>query len=102
MAYDSESKPVNADLLILQRARDRVAKGWTQNSYGLKGGPVCATGAIMLERPSNDPGLSHYNLLLGFDGAPGRWLTNWNDTKDRTQAQVLERFDQAIDRLARS
>lgn len=102
MAYDSESKPVNADLLVLQRARDRVAKGWCQLAYGFNGGPVCATGALVNEGADD---LRRFNAMLGFHMSPHDledYLTTWNDRPGRTKAEVLERFDQAIDRLARS
>lgn len=107
MAYDSESKPVNADLLILQRARDRVAKGWRQarREYG---GEVCIVGALeyaMFGAHDVSGGNIYIQVgtgahQLGF--ADGDEASHWNDAKGRTQTEVLARFDQAIDRLARS
>lgn len=98
MAYDSEVSKVSQDVLILQRARDRIAAGWCQLKYGLEGnGPSCATGALVLAGMTN---VSHFNVLLGFDGSSGEYLTVWNDYPGRTQAEVLERFDSAISRLA--
>lgn len=104
MAYDSESKPVNADLLILQRARDRVAKGWTTCSREDDAGNVCLRGALAFGRGLNPNSSILYEQnglarLMGFSDEADAMM--WNDIQP-SAVPVLARFDQAIDRLARS
>lgn len=105
MAYDKEADPVSADMLVLQRARDRIAAGWCQDRLQYEGA-VCIMGGIncantgshgYLEGPIL-PYIEKWASLLGFDGFE---VIEWNNAPERTQAEVLDRFDTAIDRLAR-
>lgn len=97
------------ELTVLRRARARVAQGWCQFDYGIfakPDDPVCATGALIWAGASGVYDVEHFHPLLGFD--PGnselpvheRRLTIWNDMPGRTQAEVVARFDAAIERLS--
>ena len=107
----------------LKAARELVEKGWVQGSYRarpydyrvssvLEGAKVCycATGAIAavgLEDPG-DLGVALVGDTLGEEAVavfarslglayegPGA-VANWNDAPDRTHAQVLKAFNDAI------
>lgn len=110
--------------LILTKAREKVAKGWTQRAlardqngealmYPGDGGPYstpvcwCSVGAVhftileaMKDLPRSQREATHAQALdklrnvLG--NIPGA-LTAWNDRPGRTQAQVLAVFDRAIE-----
>jgi len=87
---------------VLEAARARVAKGWTQKVFARDSdgneakadGPNacrwCAEGAI-----SFGPGALNALILLECAiGGPG--VVRWNDTPGRTQAEVISAFDRAI------
>lgn len=102
MAYDAEITQKSRDLIVLERARDILAKGWCQNALE-KSGSYCVVGALnvaLCGRVSQGftPGRSRLLSSLGL--APG-CAVPWNNTPGRTQAEVLARFDAAIDTLQR-
>lgn len=99
---------------LLNRARYEVQKGWIQGSYARRGG-VCALGALRrvvgwdVGASSCGDYLKAYTALqqaLPNEPIPpylytiGRCVATFNDTKGRTQAEVLALFDRAIENLA--
>lgn len=97
---------------VLVEARGLIAHGWTQYAVARDTyeQPVpatstdacrwCATGAITRAvRLANESDL----LFMAAVGAvaPNRSITRWNDAPGRTQAEVLEAFDSAIERAER-
>lgn len=98
MAYDSEVSDLTSDLLILQRARDELVRcGWMQGTTGdpAKCEPVCLLGTL----GPHVTFTAWHNLavLLGFAEMDDAF--DWNDAPERTQAEVLARFDAAILKL---
>ena len=95
-------KSTKTDLEILREARELVAAGWTQGQFSgmkLQGRCFCAIGAVsMAARGLCYPGFADhkYAKLLGFESARLAYI--WNDFSSRTQAEVLARFDEAIER----
>lgn len=92
MAYDKEADPVSANMLALQKARDCVAASWGDDfapCIYVAVGRFCG-----LHQPA-------YLLmpLLGFANTSETFA--YNDAPERTRADVVARFDTAIDRLAR-
>jgi hypothetical protein len=101
VAYDSEITERQRDLLILEKARERIARGWVQHTLCCDRG-VCVMGA--LDSLCADDGTWARCLgALGLsdDGSYGlRPAARWNDAPGRTQAEVLARFDAAISKLS--
>lgn len=109
MPFDSEVSQKSRDLIVLEKARERIARGWCQSKRHSDWGEVCIIGAIETVLLGEDhPNISpHYDLAepyalaLGFSGACNYlFAAKWNDAPGRTQAEVLARFDEAIARLA--
>jgi hypothetical protein len=100
MAFDLEADPVSTDLLVLQRARYRVARGWCQDYWHNEAGDVCIVAAIVDAKRAvlQDKTIcyAHPEMALLGEGTG----SVWNDTPGRTQAEVLQRFDEAIARLS--
>lgn len=95
MPFDSEATPKSRALISLEKARAKISVAWwhqpspetnTMDSVCI----VIAFGEEMT-RPWKE---------LGFKSAVE--AAEWNDAPGRTQAEVLARFDAAIERLARS
>jgi hypothetical protein len=91
---------------ILERARDRVAKGWCQGRFG-DHERCCALGALRIgagavspeDWPDDFEGESKARRLVRkvVFGTPGEaGLPHWNDTEGRTQQEVIAAFDAAI------
>lgn len=102
MAFDREADPVSTDLLILQKARDRVTAGWCTGALTDDYGNVCLLGALGVTEDSElnyvvSASVGWALRALGFDSATDAW--DFNDGSD--QDDVVARFDAAIDRLSR-
>ncbi len=110
MPFDAEVTPASTDKLILQRARDIVAAGWAQGGsaaserahYRENKTSHCAMNAlsIVICDAVSCPILAEFDhaaQLIGFDWPGAVWA--WNDAPERTKAEVLARFDEAIARL---
>jgi hypothetical protein len=125
MPFDAEIEPVSRETLILQRARDMLAKGWCKGAarrIGQDGhAQRCAAQAVhdaalgmstsTFPTPFPMPGTDHFFNVLSpafdcgnqFMDAMARLgfhgtaeLANWNDDPRTTLADVLDRFDRAI------
>jgi len=98
--------------LVLTEAREKVSQGWFRvNDIG----PVftCGNGehcvltsvsdAIVETEKALPTGLSYHVRMaiamqaLGFDGEDD--AIRWNDAKGRTHREVLERFDEAVEKV---
>lgn len=95
----------------LREARALIERGWTQGQYArdvhgegtdfLKHEAVCfcaagAIGAANEHWPNSGlPGMALLSLAVGGDGTETDILI-WNDAKERSHAEVLAAFDQAI------
>ena len=91
-------------------------------------GPCCASGAVLLDEPSVITGFASYGLTAlcrhpeldealtaltvriggpeqwngyagGYEACPVGVLAQWNDNEDRVVDDVLDLYDEAIDRL---
>ncbi len=93
-------------LEVLEAARALIAKpgGWTQNQYGYAK-CFCAAGAIW--HAGHRFGVGGGDAISVLSSALGlrdrtAWeshdspLVEWNDTPERTQADVIAAFDRAI------
>lgn len=98
MAYDKEIEPKSRDLLVLEKARERIARGWCQNWFSDDRGGLCIIGALS-EAVGSKGDMKPWAILLGFDFRNP--ASTWNDAPGRTQQEVLDRFDAAIERLSR-
>jgi hypothetical protein len=102
MPYDiGPITETNADLLILQKARDRIARGW---GHGIRclwpwGKNLCIGLTLCAVGVEEDATEKRLLAALGFHSSRAETIA-WNDAPGRTQAEVLQRFDAAIDRLA--
>jgi hypothetical protein len=76
---------------VLMAAAELVEKGWCQNK-GEDGDRVCASLALLRSNSSGfDPGV-YFNSLRRLERAAGiqpGFVVHWNDTPQRTQAQVV-------------
>jgi hypothetical protein len=96
MPFDTE---VDEGLMVLQRARDRIARGWCRGDLSHNGG-YCLIGAIMADKLKDAPddgvyaASEPYVKLLGFPDQRAAW--SWNDSWVRTKAEVLARLDRGI------
>lgn len=90
---------------ILEKAKKRIARkgGFLKGGLGAWGeptGPVCMLGALNyaygknIEYLDNGPGCQVRKAVEAVVG----WVPDFNDTKERTQAQVIAAFDKAIAR----
>ena len=106
MPFDAEITEQSADLIVLEKARARIARGWVQGECEALDGRVCIGGAYILlgfAETGRWPGWGTeghqaYAEALGFSGTPE--MVAWNDAPGRTKAEVLARFDAAIERLS--
>ncbi len=94
----------------LEAARALISKGWTQGWYAKDGEGnevschddraegYCLRGACMaVVEPTIDGVDGHAELIFALNGALGDvYLTKFNDTGGRTQAEVLALIDRAI------
>lgn len=85
---------------VLVKARELVASGWIQGEYGTADGRYCMRGACRKSAGSlfsdTRESLDAMNALSDVIGDHA--LCGWNDAHGRTQAEVLEAFDEAIRR----
>lgn len=81
---------------ILCAAQALVGKGWCQGEYTAKidGKPIawCARGAVLAVCPT---GASDASWLLW--NVVNEDIVHWNDAPGRTQAEVIQAFDRAIE-----
>lgn len=96
-------------LEILKAARAKLAQGWTQGAFArdADGLPVnvchpkatcwCITGAFRSLPPEADFMQARIALKSSLSGDPQ--LSEWNDVRGRTQADVIELFDHVIAKL---
>lgn len=87
---------------LLRDARDLIGEhGWVQYKNGSLGDGFCTIGALLMARSnrgwadSRDGGLTEAAKLLSR--IVDRPIMVWNDTDGRTEKEVLEVFDSAID-----
>lgn len=109
MAFDTEITEKSRDLLALERARERIARGWCQKLTD-KHDNVCAVGALKAAtgglwgwEPGQLAEVARLLRVMGFTIPEDHDTADalmWNDRAGRTQAEVLARFDAAIARLA--
>ncbi len=105
MPFDSDASG-NSTLATLVRVREIIAKGWCQGAYQI-GDSYCMVGAIMAatgywyvgEKLSPNPKDRAWELLAVVFPYSTASATAWNDAPERTKADVLARFDEAIARL---
>lgn len=98
MPFDSEITTKSRELIVLEKARERIAQGWCQGNFNSRGpGPACIVGALIGVSETTQEHTSAYRAL-GFTG--GGEVVGWNDAPGRTQVEVLARFDAAIERLS--
>lgn len=91
---------------VLQQARGLIAKGWVQgvSAVDAEGNPVhsskgcafCAVGALLAVPCDFGPSLEAEDRLKRVLPKPFTSLVGFNDTKGRTQDEVLALFDLAI------
>jgi hypothetical protein len=104
MPFDAEATPQDARKLVLQKARDLLAKeGWIQGAMHLQGQGYCSVGAIgyalaggvvwRVWRDADVAEIYECSKLLGLGAGD---LMIWNDRVARNKAEVLARFDAAI------
>lgn len=92
---------------VLQRAKERVAGGWSQTDINGVNGTWCAGMAIWklsVEENGNEMTTAAQRLFArSLPPSPHSspvCIFVWNDAPGRTQAEVLDAFDAAI-RLAK-
>ena len=78
---------------VLIAARANVKEGWTQGAY-YRDGKCCAKGALYLATTDARTLLRAQAVL---ERMLGWYLLNWNDAPERTQADVIDLFDRAIE-----
>lgn len=104
MPFDSEVPEKSRDLIVLEKARERIARyGWTSGELCNEAGQFCLIGALAgaprQASTSTDDQIYYDNAepfvgLLGFDSVEAAYT--WNDAPARRQDEVLSRFDSAI------
>lgn len=102
MAYDSDITPKARDLVVLERARDRIAEAWWHAPTPSTRTPVSLCVLLAVRFAAEKVGASRMDALahLGFCGVNATVeAVAWNDAPGRTQAEVLARFDAAISGL---
>ena len=94
---------------LLQAVRARVEKGWCQGRFGIWSegelGEVCLEGALLLERlvySGDAPARAERAIRsvlkrLGHKGS----IAGFNDKPERTQQEILEVLDRAIEEESR-
>lgn len=84
---------------VLRKARALVKEGWCQQDllrqeYGKT--LYCALGALDTATGGPSDNTPAYKRMLRVTRAVDGQLSEWNDAKGRTKAQVLAAFDRAI------
>ena len=100
MPFDAEIGQKSRDLIVLERARERVARAWGRGACAPVG-VHCIVDAIdprTIDEARHYEKVEPYLRLMGFRSSEEAW--RWNDRDGRTQAEVLARFDAAIERLS--
>ena len=108
MPFDSEITTKSRDLIVLEKARERIASGWCQNRRWDQEGNVCLLGAIADATHTRVGNPGNVEALVGAMGftrssgpiSPILQAVEWNNKPGRTQAEVLARFDAAIEKLS--
>lgn len=105
MPFDSEIAPKSKDLIVLERARERIARGWCQGKAEGPDGSVCIIGALHHAFYGGIGPLTPeaaYPLRVAVEqmGLDPETVSIWNDAPGRTQAEVLARFDTAVAKLS--
>lgn len=92
MSYE---KPVDLTLVkILQKGKERLEKGWCQGRVKI-GNSYCLMGATW---EGVDIGMGYWKIDTYLSQATGSaGVTMWNDTKGRTQKEVVAAMDKAIE-----
>ena len=105
MPFDAEIGQKSRDLIVLEKARDDIERnGWWSAYEDNRGGTSkCLWLAISYQFPHGVPleVSARLKVALAFTETP--WLSeifDWNDAPGRTKAEVLARFDAAIERLS--
>lgn len=109
MPFDSEIPARSRDLIVLEKARERIARGWCQQVRHNTEGAVCIVGALqdaagIPEGTNRDiyAATAPWTDPLGFSSEGFDFPDTWNDALGRTQAEVLARFDAAIAKLEKN
>ena len=82
---------------MLVEGKDRVQSGWCQQTMRQRGS-VCMIGSLMIS--DFDVFVQAETLLqnaISHLGYPQRTVRDFNDDRSRTQGQVLEVYDKAIE-----
>ena len=100
MPFDAEITPKSRDLIVLEKARARLARGWGHGARCLWpfGKNLCIVSSLCHEGMKSNADTARVLSTLGFDSS--KETIEWNDAPGRTQAEVLARFDTAIARLS--
>lgn len=108
-AVSSESGGSRSVVDVLRQARERVASGWCQRWLAVdsRGHPIhysdpnacefCAMGAISVSGNKID---SYFAFDLLRTAIGNESIATWNDDPFRTQRQVVDAFDKAIELAA--
>lgn len=98
-------------LEVLRAARAKIEQGWTQHAPGrdANGDPVdikratcwCAIGACYAASPLEQLPADEAVAMLS-SVVPNGLISIFNDAPGRTQAEVLEVFDRAVEKLGRA
>lgn len=91
---------------ILKKARELLSdpthwmKGGCNASHVREATAFCAWHAICkVNAPDYSEKLDNSTILLAFNFSRLIYLFGWNDAPERTHAEILQRFDEAIARL---
>lgn len=101
-----DNSPVTSPVIeALREGRARVERGWCQAVLHAPGGASCALGALCKPAPGQDtmePTRAHgWGAIACLEAALGVQysfdVAGWNDSPERTQADVLALYDRAIE-----
>lgn len=103
MPFDAECPAKSRDLIVLEKARERIAQGWCRWDLN-DGGAVCLLGALGYFTTDTDgdfhPPCGAAERAIEHLGFGSRVRAfEWND-EQTSKAPVLARFDAAIERLS--
>lgn len=98
---------------VLERAADRVARGWCQGVYGDRQGGVCLEGAVgiecgrkvdptdgsyFLDKHRGEGDVEHARMKAALSYLPMSRPGTWNDEPGRTQDEVVQALRDAAKR----
>ena len=103
MPFDAEITEKSRDLIVLEKARESLVRGWV-NHCPKESGQHCVVTALFTAAGEKTEELERALRIIGFHwlGSSVCAAAEWNDSPLRTQAEVLARFDEAIERLRAS